>query len=141
MSAGALLLVDDSADDCELLTRALAKTGFRRAVAQAHDGQEALDYLLGRGPHAGKPAPALVVLDLKMPRVGGLEVLRRLRAEPRLANQPVVILTSSDEDRDRAEAEALGVDSYLLKPLDFDGYTALALRLQETLARVDGHAS
>lgn len=138
MSDPLLLLVDDSDDDRELLIRAMAQIGFQPAVVETRDGVEALAYLFG--DCAGRPrgaAPALTLLDLKMPRVGGLEVLRRARADERLKHLPVIILTSSDEENDRLEASRLGVTFYLTKPTDFDGYLALARRLQDMLAHHD----
>jgi len=96
------------------------------------DGVEALDYLFGTGIHAGRDTsllPALVLLDLKLPRIDGLEVLRRLRADPRTRLVPVVILTSSDEDEDRLQSYSLGANSYVRKPVDFDEFVRAAGQL------------
>lgn len=114
-----VLLVEDSPDDRELTLAALL--GVAGRVEVACDGVEALDYLLGRGARAGRPAPvpALILLDLKMPRIDGLQVLAAVRADPRLAAVPVVVLTSSDEERDRERCRRLGVTDYLRKETDY----------------------
>ncbi|HXT00747.1 MAG TPA: response regulator [Elusimicrobiota bacterium] len=130
-----VLLVDDSLEDCELLMRALRDVGFAPEVVEVHDGQQAIDYLFGRNK---RTAPMLTILDLKMPRVGGLEVLQRIRADAALKHLAVVILTSSDEERDRLEAQRLGVTFYFTKPMDFDGYLGLARRFQGMLSHLDG---
>ena len=135
-----ILLVDDSDSDRELLLRALEIIGCPLNVATAQDGQEALDYLYGRGRYQErdpKITPALTILDIKMPKVDGLEVLQRVRGDVRLRHLAVVILTSSDEEGDRLEARRLGVTFYFTKPLDFDGYLGLARRLQRMLSHVD----
>ena len=106
-----ILLVEDNADDEALTLRALKRNNIKNDVVVAHDGVEALDYLLGAGGPAGRPPhamPQLVLLDLKLPRVDGLEVLRRLRADPRTRLLPVVILTSSKEERDLVRSYSLG---------------------------------
>jgi two-component system response regulator len=136
-----ILLVDDSVSDLELLQRAFDVIGCRLPITTAQDGEEALNYLYARGPFQKrdpKVAPALTVLDLKMPKVGGLEVLQRIRADARLRHLAVVILTSSDEQRDKLEAQRLGVTFYFTKPPDFDGYIGLARRLQGMISHVDG---
>lgn len=117
--APVVLLVEDSPDDRELTLTALQEVAER--VDIACDGVEALDYLLGRGQRAGRPAPApaLILLDLKMPRVNGLQVLEAVRADPRLAATRIVILTSSDEERDRERCRKLGVTDYMRKETDF----------------------
>jgi two-component system, response regulator len=131
-----VLLVDDSVEDCELMIRALQgiKSGLR--VSTAHDGEEAIEYLFCKGRYAGrdkKSTPLLTLLDLKMPRVGGLEVLGALRADPMLRHLPVIVLTSSDEEGDGVEAQKMGVLFYFRKPLDFDGYLGLARRIHGML--------
>ena len=121
-----ILLVEDNADDEALTLRALKKNNIRNDVVVAHDGVEALDFLLGTGASAGHQAhslPQLVLLDLKLPRVDGLEVLRRLRADPRTRLLPVVILTSSKEERDLVNSYSLGANSYVRKPVDFGEFT------------------
>jgi two-component system response regulator len=125
-----ILLVEDNPDDEALTLRALRKANVANAVVVARDGAEALDYLFGTGAHAGRDpgdAPQVVLLDLKLPKVDGLEVLRRLRSEPRTRLLPVVILTSSNEERDRIEGYKLGANSYVQKPVDF-GQFAEAVR-------------
>jgi len=121
-----ILLVEDNADDEALTLRALKKNNIKNDVVVARDGVEALDYLLGSGPTAGRPShdvPQLVLLDLKLPRVDGLEVLRRLRADPRTHLLPVVVLTSSKEERDLVNSYSLGANSYVRKPVDFGEFT------------------
>ena len=121
-----ILLVEDNADDEALTLRALKKNNIKNDVVVAHDGVEALDYLFGTGAFAGREPhsmPQLVLLDLKLPRVDGLEVLRRLRADPRTHLLPVVILTSSKEERDLVNSYSLGASSYVRKPVDFGEFT------------------
>jgi two-component system, response regulator len=125
-----ILLVEDNPDDEALTLRALRLANVRNEIVVARDGVEALDYLFGTGPHAGRNstvAPQVVLLDLKLPRIDGLEVLRRLRADDRTRILPVVILTSSSEERDRVEGYRLGANSYVRKPVDF-GQFAEAVR-------------
>jgi two-component system response regulator len=117
-----ILLVEDNPDDEELTLRALSRNNIGNQVVVVRDGQEAIDWLEATGPHAGRDVndiPALILLDLKLPKVDGLDVLRRLRASPRTAIVPVVILTSSKEDRDRASGYKSGANSYVQKPVDF----------------------
>jgi two-component system response regulator len=117
-----ILLVEDNPDDELLTLRALRKANVRNEVVVARDGVEALDYLFGTGAHAGRDTdvmPQVVLLDLKLPRLDGLEVLRRLRADERTRLLPVVILTSSNEERDRIAGYQLGANSYVRKPVDF----------------------
>jgi two-component system response regulator len=122
MSDKILLLVEDDPSDVELTRRALARSRVANELVVAADGQEALDYLFATGEHAGRdPAalPALVLLDLKLPKIDGLEVLRRIRADERTRRLPVVVLTSSREEQDVAASYDLGVNSYIRKPVDF----------------------
>ena len=118
----AILLVEDNQDDEELTLRALSRNHITNQVQVVRDGQEAVDWLEATGPHAGRDpdeVPALILLDLKLPKIDGLDVLRRLRANPRTALVPVVILTSSKEDRDRTSGYQSGANSYVQKPVDF----------------------
>ena len=120
-----ILLVEDSPADRELAQHALSRGQFRGRIEEARDGAEAIDRLLCRGAWADRdPAdlPRVVLLDIKMPRVSGVEVLRELRGTARLAELPVVMLTSSAEQRDIETCYALGVNSYVVKPVDTDEY-------------------
>jgi two-component system response regulator len=122
MENKAILLVEDNADDEALTLRALKKNNIKNEVIVAHDGAEALEYLFGTGKFAGRNTdfiPQVVLLDLKLPKVDGLEVLRRLRADQRTKLLPVVILTSSTEEQDRIKGYDLGANSYVRKPVDF----------------------
>lgn len=125
ITARTILLVEDNPDDEELTLRALARNKIGNKVVVVRDGQEALEWLDGTGAHADRDAndvPALILLDLKLPKVDGLEVLRHVRHTPRTAIVPVVILTSSKEDRDRAEGYYGGANSYVQKPVDFTSF-------------------
>lgn len=120
-----ILLVEDNPDDEALTLRAFAKNKIRNPVVVARDGVEAIEYLLGAGPHGGRDKsemPALVLLDLKLPRMDGLEVLRRVRADEHTALLPVVVLTTSRETQDIQEAYRLGANSYIRKPVNFDAF-------------------
>ena len=120
-----ILLVEDNPDDEALTLRAFKKNRIANEVVVARDGVEALDYLFGTGVHAGRDtanAPAVVLLDLKLPRIDGLEVLRRLRADDRTRLLPVVVLTTSKEQQDIHEAYSLGANSYIRKPVDFEKF-------------------
>lgn len=123
-----ILLVEDSPLDAELTIRALKDGKLANAVEWVKDGQQALDYLFHEGAFADREhnMPQLVLLDLKMPRVSGIEVLRIIKADPRTKTIPVVIMTSSQEERDIAESYDLGVNSYVVKPVDFIAMTNLA---------------
>jgi two-component system response regulator len=117
-----ILLVEDNPDDAELTMLALKQNNVGNAVKWVKDGAEALAYLLQRGQYAsraGQALPVLVLLDLKLPKIDGLEVLRQMRADPRARLTPVVILTSSGEERDIAQGYGLGANSYVRKPVDF----------------------
>jgi two-component system response regulator len=122
-----ILLVEDNPSDIGLTRRALEKSRITNVLVVTEDGQEALDYLWGAGSHAGRDAsdlPALVLLDLNLPKVNGLEVLRRIREDVRTRRLPVVILTSSKEEQDMAAGYDLGVNSYIRKPVDFNQFAA-----------------
>jgi two-component system response regulator len=117
-----ILLVEDNPDDEVLTLRALRKNHIRNDVVVARNGADALDYLFGTGVHAGRDLtvmPQLILLDLKLPKIGGLEVLRRLRADERTRLLPIVILTSSNEEQDRINGYGLGANSYVRKPVNF----------------------
>ena len=117
-----ILLVEDNLSDVALTRRALTKGRISNELVVAEDGQEALDYLRGEGAWTGRDiseTPAVVLLDLKLPRIPGLEVLRLIRADPRIRRIPIVILTSSKEEEDIAAGYDLGVNSYVRKPVDF----------------------
>jgi two-component system, response regulator len=120
-----ILLVEDNPDDEALTVRALKKNNIANEVAVARDGVEALDYLFGEGLYAGRDAritPQVILLDLKLPKLDGLGVLRRLRADARTKLLPVVLLTSSNEEEDMLTGYDLGANSYVRKPVDFDQF-------------------
>jgi two-component system, response regulator len=120
-----ILLVDDSQEDIDLTLHALRSENLANRVFIARDGQEALDFLFCSGPHAERSfdhPPKLVLLDLKMPKVDGMQVLKQVKGDGRTKNIPVVLMTSSREERDMASGYDLGVNSYLQKPVDFDEF-------------------
>ncbi len=121
---GRILLADDDPNDVELTLAALAQNNLANEVVVARDGAEALDFLQGRGRFADRSGenPAVVLLDIKMPKVDGLEVLRRVRQDPNLRAIPVVMLTSSREEKDVVESYHLGVNAYVVKPVDFRAF-------------------
>jgi two-component system, response regulator len=119
-----ILLVEDNAEDAEMTMRALRKRNLANHVHWVKDGEEALDYLFCTGKYAGREQarpPKLVLLDIKMPKVDGIEVLRRIKGSP-LKSLPVVVMTSSNEERDVVESYRLGVNSYIVKPVAFDAF-------------------
>jgi len=125
---GVILLVEDRDDDVQLIRRAFRKISLRNPLQVARDGQEAVDYLSGEGEYSNRdehPLPALILLDLKMPRMDGFEFLVWLRKQPAFRVLPVVVLTSSSQLRDVNIAYALGANSFLVKPNDFDQYIEL----------------
>ena len=132
MNSKIILLAEDNPDDVQLTLRALKKSKIMNDVVIAQDGVEALDYLFGTGKYAGrdtKVLPQVVLLDLKMPKVDGLETLQRIRKDERTKLLPVVILTTSSEDRDRVESYKLGANSYVRKPVDFNQFAAAVNQL------------
>lgn len=132
MCDGVILLAEDSPDDVEMTVRALRGASISNEIVVARDGVEALEYLFCTGPHADRDpceAPAVILLDLKMPRVDGLEVLERLRGDERTKLTPVVILTTSDEEADRLAGYELGVNSYIRKPVDYEQFNAAVQQL------------
>jgi len=127
-----ILLVEDNPDDVDLTLRALKKSNITNEVLVVRDGVEALDYLFATGVHAGRDIsvmPTVILLDLKLPKVDGLEVLRRLRADDRTKLLPVVILTSSTEEQDLIDGYKLGANSYIRKPVDFTQFTEAVRQL------------
>jgi two-component system response regulator len=127
-----ILLVEDNADDEKLTLRALKKNNIGNEVVVARNGAEALDYLFGTGAYAGRNLsvmPQVVLLDLKLPKLDGLEVLRRVRADARTKLLPIVILTSSNEEVDRIDTYGLGANSYVRKPVDFNQFSEAARQL------------
>ncbi len=126
-----ILLVEDNADDVELARRAFEKTNIASTLVVVRDGQEALDYLLAGGPGAvlAPITPDVVLLDLKLPKIDGLEVLRRIRADEKLKRLPVVILTTSNEEKDLIDSYDLGANSYVRKPVDFLTFVEAARQL------------
>ena len=127
-----ILLVEDSDDDAELTAMAFKAARLFNHVVRVRDGVEALDYLNGRGSYAGRnvdDVPALVLLDINLPRLSGLEVLAAIRATPPIQHVPVVVLTSSDEEKDRLTAYHHCANSYVRKPVDYDAFVAAAKEL------------
>ncbi|MCI0330901.1 MAG: response regulator [candidate division Zixibacteria bacterium] len=127
-----ILLVEDNPDDVELTMRALKKNNIQNEVVVARDGAEALEYLFGEGKYTGRNTsvmPQIVLLDLKLPKVNGLEVLQRLRADSRTRLLPIVILTSSKEEQDLISGYSLGANSYIRKPVDFNQFSEAVRQL------------
>lgn len=132
MKTNTLLLVEDNPDDVRLTLRALEDGKVASEVVVASDGVEALDYIFGTGKFAGRDTllrPAVILLDLKMPKIDGLEFLRRIRGDERTRLQPVVVLTTSSEDRDRIESYRLGANSYIRKSVDFSQFASAVKQL------------
>lgn len=132
MKPRAILLVDDTQDDVDLTLRALRKCKVLNEIIVARDGVEALDYMFGRGAYQGRDTniqPQLVLMDLKMPRLGGLEALKQMRADSRTHNVPVVILTSSKDEADLVVSYNLGANSFVRKPVDFLRFTEVVEHL------------
>jgi two-component system response regulator len=126
MKENYILLVEDNLDDEQLTIRALKKNNLLNKVIVARDGAEAVDFLFGTGVHAGRDTtdlPELVMLDLNLPKLGGIEVLKRIRAHELTQLLPVVVLTTSDEDRDRIESYRFGANSYIRKPVNFERFS------------------
>lgn len=120
-----ILLVEDNPEDLQLTQRALRKANLANRIQVARDGAEALEFIFCEGAHAGRSIdepPKLILLDLKLPKVDGLEVLRRIKSDPRTCSIPTVVLTSSREQTDVVESYRLGVNSYIVKPVNFEGF-------------------
>ena len=132
MAEKMILLVEDNADDEELTLRALRKAKIANEVVVTHDGGEALDFLFGTGAHADRDTshmPAVVLLDLKLPKLNGIDVLNRMRADPRTRLLPVVVLTSSSQDEDMLNSYESGANSYVRKPVDFSAFASAVTQL------------
>lgn len=132
MESRTILLVEDNPDDEALTLRALKKSNIKNEMVIARDGAEALEYIFATGKYAGRNSnllPQVVLLDLKLPKVEGLEVLRRVRSDQRTKLLPIVILTSSNEDQDRMDGYGLGANSYVCKPVDFSEFVEAARQL------------
>lgn len=129
MTQKVVLLVEDSPDDVDLTLRAFKRSHLLNEVVVANDGVEALDYLFGHGTGPNRELPQLILLDLNLPRVDGLEVLRRIRADERTRFLPVVILTTSKEEQDVTQSYSLGANSYIRKPVDFIQFSQVVQQL------------
>lgn len=127
-----LLLVEDNPNDVELVVHALRRQAFPHSIYVVHDGVEALDYIFATGAYSQRRienAPRVILLDLKLPKLDGLEVLRRIKADPRTRTIPVVMLTSSSEERDLSASYQSGVNSYIVKPVDSEKYNTAIMEL------------
>lgn len=127
-----ILLVEDNPQDLQLTLRALKKANLANHIQVARDGEEALQFIFCEGPYAGRKienVPKVILLDLKLPKVDGKEVLERIKSDPRTKMIPVVVLTSSKEQKDLVESYKLGVNSYIVKPVNFEGFAAAVQEL------------
>lgn len=127
-----ILLIEDNLNDAELTIRSLSKNNVSNQIVHLRDGVAALDFLFGKGEYAGRDTaykPKVIFLDLKMPRVNGMEVLQRIKKDPLTNRIPVVVLTSSNEDPDIQLCYSLGANSYIVKPVDFDGFHKIISKL------------
>jgi CheY-like chemotaxis protein len=127
-----IMLVEDNPDDEELTLRALKQAKIANEIIVARDGAEALDFVFGTGSHQGRDLakmPAVILLDLKLPKIPGLDVLQKLRADPRTRLTPVVVLTSSSEDQDMVRSYQLGANSYVRKPVEFNAFASAVSQL------------
>ncbi len=121
-----VLLIEDNPEDAELIMRSLRKNNLGNKIIHLQDGEEALDFIFAKGKYSDRrieEKPKVILLDLKMPKVGGFEVLREIKADERTKNIPIVIMTSSKEERDIIEGYKMGINSYVVKPLDFEGFS------------------
>jgi two-component system response regulator len=117
-----ILMVEDDENDIIMTKRAFERYNLRNVLYVARDGEEALDFVYGRGDYQDRPKPGLILLDIKLPKMDGLEVLRRLKGDSDMRHIPVVILTASRREKDKVESYKLGVNSYIVKPLDFSKF-------------------
>jgi two-component system, response regulator len=127
-----ILIVEDTPEDLELTLRALRKAKLSNRIQVAHDGAEAIEFIFAEGLYAGRKiedAPKLILLDLKLPKIDGIEVLRRIKSDPRTKAIPVTVLTSSKEQKDVVESYRLGVNSYIVKPVNFDRFASAVQEL------------
>lgn len=127
-----ILIVEDSEDDLDMTLRALRKANLANHIQVARDGEEAVEFIFGQGAYAGRKVengPRLIMLDLKLPKVDGMEVLRQIKGDPRTRMIPVVVLTSSKEQRDVIESYHLGVNSYIVKPVNFESFATAVQEL------------
>jgi CheY-like chemotaxis protein len=127
-----ILIVEDSQDDLDMTLRALGKANLANRIQVARDGAEALEFIFCQGAHANRKVengPRLILLDLKLPKIDGLEVLKRIKGDPRTKIIPVVVLTSSKEQKDVIESYKLGVNSYIVKPVELEGFIAAVQEL------------
>jgi len=124
-----IVLIEDNPSDVELTLRALQKHKLANCVKVLNDGEEALDYLFSECVPGGTACPHLILLDLKLPKVDGLEVLQRIRSDERTKFIPVVVLTSSNEEKDKIESYTLGVNSYIVKPVEFDNFAKVVSQI------------
>lgn len=127
-----ILLVEDNRDDLDMTLRALRQANLANHIQVARDGEEAVEFIFCQGPHAGRnmdKGPKLVLLDLKLPKIDGMEILKRMKEDPRTKMIPVVMLTSSREQKDVIESYKLGVNSYIVKPVNFEGFSAAVQEL------------
>ena len=127
-----ILLVEDNQDDLDMTLRSLRKANLANHIQIARDGAEALEFIFCQGPHIGRKiehGPKVMLLDLKLPKIDGMEVLKRVKGDPRTKMIPIVMLTSSKEQKDVIESYHLGVNSYIVKPVDFEGFAAAVQEL------------
>jgi two-component system response regulator len=126
-----ILLVEDSPEDCETTERAFRRSGLKNPIHHCADGDEALDFLLRRGKHAEAPRPGVVLLDLNLPGTDGREVLTEIKSHPDLKQIPVIVLTTSSDDRDVSACYKAGANSYIQKPVDLEGFMRAIERLND----------
>lgn len=127
-----ILIVEDSQDDLDMTLRALRKANLANHIQVTRDGEEAVEFIFGQGAHAGRKVengPRLILLDLKLPKIDGMEVLKQIKADPRTKMIPVVVLTSSKEQKDVVDSYHLGVNSYIVKPVNFESFATAVQEL------------